>query len=77
MQRSKAKRSARLWTGWLIVWAITSHVSCFAEGVTDNTPDWFYPDWAATARFNTPVRVLDTDSALGRHSLKSKELGLK
>lgn len=61
----------------MIVLAFTSHVSCFAEGGTDNKPDWFYPDWAATARFNTPVRVLDTDSALGRYSLKHKELGLK
>ena len=77
MQRSKAKCSARLWAGWLIVLAFTSHVSCFAQGGTDNTPDWFYPDWAATARFNAPVRVLDTDSALGRYSLKPKELGLK
>lgn len=77
MQRSKAKCSGRLWAGWLIVLACTSHVPCFAQGGTDNTPDWFYPDWAATARFNTPVRVLDTDSALGRYSLKPKELGLK
>jgi hypothetical protein len=77
MQRSKAKSSARFWTGWLNVLAFTSHVSCFAEGGTDITPDWFYPDWAATARFNTPVRVLDTYSALERYSLKPKEIGLK
>lgn len=47
------------------------------EGKTDNTPDWFYPQWAATAKYNEPVRVLDTDSALGRYSLKTKEIGLK
>ena len=49
----------------------------FAQEKTDNSPDWFYPDWAAGAKFNYPIRVLDTDSALGRYSLKTKEVGLK
>lgn len=48
-----------------------------AEGGTDNAPDWFYPAWAATAPYNKPILVRDTDSALGRYSLKTKELGLK
>lgn len=48
-----------------------------AEGRTDNSPDWFYPAWAATAPYNKPILVRDTDSALGRYSLKAKELGLK
>lgn len=74
---SGSKCSGRFRAGWLIVLALISHVPCFAQGGTDKTPDWFYPDWAATARFNTPVRVLDTDSALGRYSLQHKELGLK
>lgn len=69
--------SRRCWAGCLIIWFLTSHIPCVAQGSTDNTPDWFYPDWAATARFNAPVRVLDTDSALGRYSLQHKELGLK
>jgi len=47
------------------------------DGKTDNTADWFYPEWAAKAKFNQPVNVLDTDSALGRYSLKTKEIGLK
>lgn len=47
------------------------------EGRTDNTPDWFYPDWAAEAQYNQPIRVRDTDSALGRYALKTKEIGLK
>lgn len=47
------------------------------EGRTDETPDWFYPGWAATAKRNRPIVVLDTDSALGRYSLRTKELGLK
>ena len=45
--------------------------------MTDNSPDWFYPAWAAMAPGNGAVRVLDTDSALGRYSLQSKALGLK
>lgn len=48
-----------------------------AEGKTDNSPDWFYPAWAAEAPNARPVRVRDTDSALGRYSLKTKEVGLK
>jgi formylmethanofuran dehydrogenase subunit E len=47
------------------------------EGRADNTPDWFYPEWSTTAKFNRPIVVLDTDSALGRYSLKTKEVGLK
>jgi len=54
-------------------------VSCTKNltGKTDNSPDWFYPDWAARAKYNTPIKVLDTDSALGRYSTKTKEIGLK
>lgn len=47
------------------------------EGKTDNTPDWFYPAWAAEAKYNKPIVVRDTDSALGRYALKTKEIGLK
>ncbi len=47
------------------------------EGKTDNSPDWFYPAWAAEAKYNKPIVVRDTDSALGRYSLKTKEIGLK
>jgi len=43
----------------------------------DNSADWFYPDWAANAKYNTPIKVLDTDSALGRYSTKTKEIWLK
>ncbi len=46
-------------------------------GKADNTPDWFYPEWAATAPYNHPVKVRDTDSALGRYSLQTKEVGLE
>lgn len=43
----------------------------------DNGPEWFYPKWAAAAKYNQPIRVLDTNSALGRYSLNTKEIGLK
>jgi formylmethanofuran dehydrogenase subunit E len=52
-------------------------VASAMDGKTDNTPDWFYPAWAAKATFNQPISVMDTDSALGRYSLKTKEIGLK
>lgn len=51
--------------------------SSTTEGKTDNSPDWFYPAWAAEAKYNKPIIVRDTDSALGRYSLKTKEIGLK
>lgn len=47
------------------------------EGCTDNAPDWFYPAWAADAKYNVPIRVRDTESALGRYARKTKEIGLK
>ncbi len=47
------------------------------EGRTDNTPDWFYPAWAADAKYHHPIRVRDTESALGRYAPKTKEIGLK
>jgi formylmethanofuran dehydrogenase subunit E len=48
-----------------------------AEGKKDNSSDWFYPSWAYEAKYNKPITVRDTDSALGRYSLKTKEIGLK
>jgi len=38
---------------------------------------WYYPAWAVEAKYNQPIRVLDTDSGLGRYSLKTKEIGIK
>jgi len=46
-------------------------------GMSDNSPDWFYPVWAANAVYNKPIVVRDTDSALGRYNLSTKELGIK
>jgi formylmethanofuran dehydrogenase subunit E len=44
---------------------------------TDNTPDWFYPEWASSAPGSAGILVRDTDSALGRYSLHPKAIGLK
>ena len=46
-------------------------------GASENIPDWFYPEWAANAPYNKPIVVRDTDGALGRYNLKTKEIGLK
>lgn len=51
--------------------------SLATDGKTDESPDWFYPEWAAEAKYNKPIIVRDTDSALGRYSLKTKEVSLK
>ena len=47
------------------------------KGKIDNTPDWFYPEWAANASYNNPIIVRDTDSALGRYNQETKKIGLK
>lgn len=47
------------------------------HGASENTTDWFYPEWAANAPYNKPFVVRDTDGALGRYNLKTKEIGLK
>ena len=40
-------------------------------------PTGFIRPRAAQAKFSTPIVVLDTDSALGRYSFKTKEIGVK
>lgn len=60
-----------------LTFAMTSAEAAGRVGKTDESPDWFYPAWAAEARYNRPIRVRDTDGALGRYSLRTKELGLK
>ena len=63
---------------WVFIGLLTlGGISYAMDGKTDNTTDWFYPEWAAKAKFNQPVKVMDTDSALGRYTLKTKEVGLK
>ncbi|HSA07367.1 MAG TPA: formylmethanofuran dehydrogenase subunit E family protein [Candidatus Gastranaerophilales bacterium] len=39
--------------------------------------EWYYPDWAVNARYNQSIKVMDTESALGRYALKTKEITLK
>lgn len=39
--------------------------------------EWYYPAWAVNAKYNQPIRVLDTESALGRYSGKTKIIALK
>ncbi|WP_094607308.1 hypothetical protein SPSIL_038820 [Sporomusa silvacetica DSM 10669] len=60
------------------VFLLFSTGSVFAsEGKADNSVDWFYPSWAAEAKYNQPITVLDTDTGLGRYSLHTKEISLK
>lgn len=56
---------------------IISLPSAESQGKADNSPDWFYPGWAADAKNNKPIIVRDTESALGRYSSMTKEIGLK
>ena len=62
----------------------TSCNKCPLKSGTDTTQAssegeslWYNPDWLANAKYNTPIQVLDTDSALGRYSLKNKSIEIK
>jgi len=61
----------------LIALSLFTNICYAQQGKTDNAHDWFYPEWAAKAKYNCPITVLDTDSGLGRYSLHTKQLGLK
>lgn len=56
-----------------VLFMMFAHVR--AEDAQNDRP-WYYPEWAAAAKYNQPIKVLDTDSALGRYSLKTKEIGI-
>ncbi|OPY08613.1 MAG: FmdE, Molybdenum formylmethanofuran dehydrogenase operon [Syntrophus sp. PtaB.Bin001] len=74
----KMKRIVQYLLGLIILSLVVSVSAVSAgEGKTDNSADWFYPEWAAKAKYNTSVAVWDTDSALGRYSTTTKEIGLK
>lgn len=38
---------------------------------------WYYPNWADNAKYNAPVKVLDTESALGRYAQNTKDITVK
>ncbi len=56
---------------------LTAYPATASEGKTDDSSDWFYSKAIAKAKYNKPIVVRDTDGALGRYSLKTKEIGLK
>lgn len=39
--------------------------------------NYYFPMWAKFAKNNTPIKVLDTNSSLGRYSVKKKNVTLK
>ena len=41
------------------------------------TAEWYYPAWAINAKYNEPIKVLDTNSVLGRYAQKTKDISLK
>ena len=75
---SKSRAPTRFFLSCLTIFLFLYAVPLIAAEVkTNNSANWFFPEWAANAKYNTPINVLDTDSALGRYSLKTKEIGLK
>ncbi len=78
MMMRSTRRMGRYLLGFMILFFVFSvSVASAGAGKTDNSADWFYPKWAADAKYNKPVAVWDTDSALGRYSQATKEIGLK
>lgn len=71
----KFTRGVSLLCGCLLLTLTTPVLA--GEGHSDNAADWFYHKEVAEAKYNTPIRVRDTDSALGRLNLQTKELSLK
>jgi hypothetical protein len=49
--------------------------ACLSRANTDT--EWYYPEWTLNAKYNQPITVLDTESALGRYALKTKKFHLK
>lgn len=43
----------------------------------DNTPDWYYPDWLATAPYAPVFQVRDTVNKYGRYARETKTITLK
>lgn len=70
------KKIGIIWI-FALLWIGNIPVAQAQEGRSDNTPDWFYPEWVAHSKNNRPINVRDTDSALGRYSLQTKQIGLK
>lgn len=76
------KRNLAIWAVLLMLPLVVSCTPCSVEPMTDKASteagsSWYYPEWMATAKYNRPIRVLDTDSALGRYSLKDKTIGIQ
>jgi len=71
----KAKPGVSLLLGCLML-GLASPVLA-GDDHRDNSAAWFYPKEVAEAKYNTPIMVRDTDSALGRLNVQTKELGLK
>jgi formylmethanofuran dehydrogenase subunit E len=67
------KKFGRLIVFLLFMLFVNSGVKAYDEVL----PDWYYPEWVVKAKYNTSIKVLDTESALGRYSLKTKEITLK
>lgn len=62
----------------LISWLIAAlALTATARGDEQRAGEDFYPTWAASEPFNQPLLVRDTDSAIGRLSLRPKRLTLE
>ncbi len=68
--------ASKTWIATLL--AVLFYSALFtAQTRTEPVEGDFYPGWAATAAYNRPLWVRDTDSAIGRLNLQPKRLTLR
>lgn len=67
------------WTVLLLVFGLGVLLGSRSDqrGSVARVDEAFYPAWAVEARYNQPLWVRDTDSALGRMNLQPKQVSLK
>lgn len=56
---------------------LTSGLITACNLTNNQATQWYFPAWAENAKYNEPIRVLDTESALGRYAARAKSLSLK
>lgn len=70
--------TARRTQGCVLLALLVASLAGPPLAIGSESPDeHYYPAWAATAPYNRPLLVLDTDGAFGRLSLKPKTLTLR
>lgn len=78
LPQSRRRRAPASLTALVAIWLLAGFALQGGCGRSDvDRGEEFYPRWAATGPYNEPLRVRDTDSALGRLNQRPKRLRLE